>query len=303
MQPMNPPNVRWGEWLGEGWQMFAEKWQVWVVQILVVFLIFAVPAVPFYVMMMATQLAAAQSGAPPEPSPLMLPFVFLIALGAVFGGAYLWSGLYRTAFKQLRGEPISVKDLFSGGDAFLRVLGAFLAMGVLTMLGGLLCILPGLVVPGLLMFTVPLIVDRNLSVGEALSASYNATKSNWLMFALFAIVVGILASLGQLACYVGLLATYPLQFTIAAIAYRDVFGVAGARSFAQHQPPPPASSYAPSDWNTPIQMPPPPPRPQFSAPPPQPPQEPTVSICPHCGATLNRTANFCNQCGLPLRQG
>jgi len=29
------PKVRFGEWIGEGWNMFAEQWKVWVLNALV----------------------------------------------------------------------------------------------------------------------------------------------------------------------------------------------------------------------------------------------------------------------------
>ncbi len=288
MQEQAVANVRWGEWIGEGWQMFVEKWRVWVVQMLVVFVAFAIPVVPFYLVLVTSQLAAAEGGAPPEMPPLFLPLMLIIVVVSLFGGAFFWSGLYKTAFKQLRGEAVSIGDLFSGGDIFLRVLGAFFAIGILAMLGAILCIFPAFIVAGLVWFTIPLIVDRNLSIGEALTTSYEMTKGNWFMFTLFAFVVSLLAGMGQFACYVGLLVTYPLQFTITTIAYRDVFGVAGARSFASNKPEYP-TNYAPPSF--------PPPTPQF-APSPQP--EPTTSICSNCGTTIQRAARFCSKCGSPI---
>lgn len=289
MQEQMAANVRWGEWIGEGLQMFAEKWHVWVLQILVLFLAIAIPVAPFYLMIVTAQLSAAQTGTPPEMSPMLFPMAMLIAVVAVFGGAFVCSGLYKTAFKQLRGEAISVKDLFSGGDIFLRVLGAFFAIGLLAMLGAIFCIFPAYIAVGLTWFTIPLIAERNLSIGEAISASFEATKTHWFMFTLFAIVVSLLAGIGSAACYVGLLASYPLQFTITAIAYRDVFGVAGARSFSGKQPQYP-TNYAPPSFA-------PPPPPLFEQPR-QP--EATTSICPNCGTMIMRAARFCSKCGNPI---
>jgi hypothetical protein len=296
MQQEPSATVRWGEWIGEGWQMFAEKWQVWVLQMLIVFLVFAIPVVPFYLMMITMQINA-EPGAPPELPALFFPLLFVVVIVSVFAGAFFWSGLHKTAIKQLRGELISVGDLFSGGDVFLRVIGAFIAIGVLAMLGALLCILPALIVSGVLFFTMPLIVDRNLGVGEALSASYNATKGNWFMFTLFAFVVGLLASLGQFACYVGLLVSYPLYFTITAIAYRDVFGVAGARRFSANQQQYPTNYTGPS-WSSSGSVPPPPP--QYGG---SPDQQATLTICPNCGTQMSRGSRFCNKCGSPMNAG
>lgn len=286
MQEQPVANVRWGEWISEGWQMFADKWQVWVLQMLIVVGIFAIPLIPFGLMMFSMQAqAVAIPDQPPELPPLFLPMAFGIAVFSFLAGPFFLAGLHKTAFKQLRGEPISVGDVFSGGDLFPQVLGAILATAFFTMLGAMLCILPAYVVSGLLFFTVPLIVERRLGIGEALSGSFNATKGNWFMFTLFVLVVGIMASLGSIACYVGILATLPLQFTISAIAYRDVFGVAGARSFLNNQPQYP-TNYAPQAF---------PPPPSLFETPSQ--QEATASICPNCGTQIVRAARFCSKCG------
>lgn len=294
MQEQPVANVRWGEWISEGWQMFADKWQVWVMQLLIVVSVFLIPLVPFVLMVFSMQAqAVATPDQPPELPPLFLPMSFGIAVFSFLAGPFFLAGLHKTAFKQLRGEPISVGDVFSGGDIFPQALGAIIAMAFFTMLGALLCFFPAYVVSGLLFFTLPLIVERRLSIGEALSASFNATKGNWFMFTLFALVVGILAGLGGIACYIGALATLPLQFTISAIAYRDIFGVAGARSFISNQPQYP-TNYAPQAFPTP-------PTTLPSSPYDTPsPQEATTSICPNCGTQIVRAARFCSKCGNPI---
>lgn len=304
MQPETAPTVRWGEWISEGWQMFAERWQVWVPQFLILFLICAIVFAPVYAWSFSAQITAAQTGEPPQPPAILIPFL-LIAMPVLFLViAFLWSGLWNTAFKQLRGEPISVTDLFSGGGAFLQVLGAFIMLIIMGGIGALLCFFPALIVNGLFHFTIPLIIERRMGVGSALGASFEATKKHWLMFTLFTFVVGIIASLGQIACFIGLLATYPLQITIMAIAYRDVFGMPGARSFAAI-PAVTSTSYAGQSWPSPAQQP-APPQPLFAPPPVQPPPEvqpqPAQTRCPQCGATLTRVTNFCNFCGVRLQQ-
>ena len=105
------------------------------------------------------------------------------------------------------------------------------------------------------------------------------------------IVASLIAGLGQFACYVGLVVTYPLQFTIAAVAYRDVFGVPGARSFSGGNQPQYPSNYAPQSF-------PPPPPPQFNEP--VRPEEPTTLICTNCGTMITRQARFCSKCGNPI---
>ncbi|MEP7342567.1 MAG: zinc-ribbon domain-containing protein [Acidobacteriota bacterium] len=291
MEQETSVTVRWGEWIGEGWQMFADKWPVWVGQMSIVFLAFTISAMPLFLTIFAAIVHTSQTGEPFELPETFLPLGFVMMIVGTLGGSFLLSGLHRTAFKQLRGEPIRVRDLFSGGDVFLRVAGALAVVTLLTVLGFSLCILPAFVVAGMLHFTAPLIVERKLSIGEAISASYNATKSDWPMFVLFVFVLGLLAGLGGYACYIGLVASYPLYFTITAIAYRDIFGVAGARSFRKQQKA--TTSYAEAPW-PPGTVPPPP---QFVTPQET---EQTLTICANCGTAISRAARFCNKCGNPL---
>ncbi len=280
MQQAEAPTVKWGEWIGEGWQMFAEQWQQWVLLMLVFILLIAVPVAPLYVFLIAAQMTTVNDSSSAEPSPaifLLMPLIYIVILG---GSSFLMAGAYRAAFKQLRGGTIAISDLFSGGDVFLKVLGGFLLVVILSMIGAVFCILPAFVVAGLFAYTQPLIIDGRLGVIDAMKASFDRTKGSWLMFTLFVFVVSLLAQIGSVACGIGLLATFPLLFTIQTVAYRDLFGVPGARRFLD-RPVPPPSAYSAS-WSQPAATPPP-------------------GNCPRCGASIAATAKFCNVCGSSLQ--
>ncbi len=298
--------VKWGEWINEGWQLFAARWQVWVPMMLIFVVALVVPILPVYILAIGMNIAAA--GSDPEALgavPIMLPV--LGGLGGLITlclSAFMLGGIYRAAFKQMRGEAISVRDLFSAGDVFLSMLGALFLVGLSVAIGAVFCLVPGFLAAGLFFFTFPLIVEKRLGVIEAMQRSFELTRPNMWMFMCFAFVVAILGSLGQLACYVGMLVTYPLQFLIAAAAYKDCFGLAGARNVAAlqaSQPAYPPQAYNQQSWaNQPPQsygqpaapplaqprpfsppaqpMQPPPPAQPFNpaAPPPQPAQPPLV---------------------------
>ena len=231
------PKVRFGDWIGEGWNMFAEQWKVWVVNSLVLSLVTVVPVVGVYILMFVVAAASAGSGSAGLGA-FMIALIFVGVILLVLLSTYLVGGMYHTAFKQLRGEAISTRDLFSAGDRFPTLLGAAILVGILVMIGALLCIIPAFIVAGALYFTLSLVVERRLSVGEAIQTSRDATRGDLFMFVLFALVVSLIAQAGSYLCYVGMLVTWPLQFTIGAIAYRDCFGVPGARSFASKPAPP-----------------------------------------------------------------
>ena len=278
---MDAPTVKWGEWIGEGWQMFVNQWQSWVVLMLVFAILICIPVAPIYIFIIGAQIAAATNpDSPPEPPTglfLFLPFFYLVI---ILGASFLMSGAYKAAFKQLRGGQVAVSDLFSGGDVFLKSAGGLILTAILASIGALFCILPSFVVAGLLYFTTPLIVEKKLGVIDAMKTSFERTKGQWLMFTLWAIVVGLIAQVGSLACGIGLLVTFPLYFTINAVATRDVFGVSGAQSFLPQEASP--TGYA-QPWSAPAEPP------------------AAQKQCPRCGATgLAVAAKFCNTCGANL---
>ncbi len=298
--------VRFGEWISEGWKMFTTQWKGWVMLSLGMFGAVIVPMMIYFIFIWVTMIATAGSGASSDASSVGLFLIFassfLLMLVLLPLSALLTAGMHKAALKQIRGGQVEFKDLFSARDRSLHVLGAVLLQGVLVALGGVLCVIPGLLVAGLLFFTVPLIIDRKLGVIEAMKASAEMIKPNLVMFTLFALVVLLIAGVGEIACLVGVLATLPLMFTMTAVAYRDCFGVEGAALL------PPAEPWAGASYS--------PPAPRRTAPgtappgttelgttappaltPAPPTPTPAQGVCSKCGASLPPSARFCFRCG------
>lgn len=278
------PEVRFGEWISEGWKMFTEQWKGWVTISLGIFVAAVVPIGGFMIFMYISMLMSQQGprGAPPQfPMAMFLAFylgLFAIIIVLLPLTVLLIGGAYRAAFKQLRGGRVEFRDLFSARDCYWRLLGATITLSLLSVIGMMLCVIPAFILAGLLFFTLPLIVERDLGVFEAMRASRDVTQRNLLMFTLFAFVVQLIASAGSYACYIGLLVSWPLMFTITVVAYRDCYGVSGARSFSQ------TASPAQTDYGSPPTV--------NTSPPPQ------QSIeCPNCQTSFPATAKFCPQCG------
>lgn len=122
-----PGRVNFG-WIGEAFELFKANAGVWIVGALLAL----IPAI-------VAQIVQRTSGHPPtvplgpNGQPDYSNGAYWIAvfqsgepLGVYFGnqiftfvyGAFIAAGVYRTAVKQVRGEAISVGDLFSGGPFF-----------------------------------------------------------------------------------------------------------------------------------------------------------------------------------------
>ena len=152
-------------------------------------------------------------------------FLFMligIAISIVVNGI-LYAGLFGMAVKQVRGQQVAIGDLFGFTDVLGQTIIASIIVGILTAIGFVFCFFPGLVVAGLFMFTFPLIVDKKMNASDAVSASMNALKGQWLMAALFALVVAVVYAFGYLLCLVGVLATAPIAILSVAVLYRNFF--------------------------------------------------------------------------------
>ena len=136
---------------------------------------------------------------------------------------FLAGGLYRMAINQVRGQAPSLGTMFSVGDVLPALLGAALLTGIATGVGAMCCVLPGLLLAGLFMFTIPLVVDRKLGAIDAITTSLNTLKPQMWMALVFVIVMAIVACAGMLLCGVGVLITGPLAILSMAILYRDFY--------------------------------------------------------------------------------
>jgi hypothetical protein len=275
--PSTSSEVRFGEWITEGFRMFTEQWKAWVLQTFVLYaIIFALTGIGF-LGFVGIGMVATSSMEAAAPLLMMLLFAPLIVILMIASCGFV-CGMYKSAFKQLQGGRIEMADLFSGWDRFFPVLGATMCSSILVIIGLAFLIIPGIIISALLYFTVPLIVHRKIGVFEAMRTSKEVIQKNLFMFILFIFVVHFIAQAGIYLCYIGLLATLPLQFTIGVVAYRDCFGVAGARSFQ----PPPQTNLAPYGL------------PAGSAPNAVPPQ---MMTCQFCETPMPPGARFCPACG------
>ena len=75
-------------------------------------------------------------------------------------------GMYRMALKQLDGHSIDLKDLASGTDVLPSLALASLLAGLAAFAGSLFLVIPGWIISGILMFTLPLVVDARLKAGR-----------------------------------------------------------------------------------------------------------------------------------------
>ncbi len=106
-------------------------------------------------------------------------------------------GLLRAALRTSSGATPSFSDLTSGDNLGKYILVA-IVVGILTVIGLVLCILPGLLVAFFMLFAPTHALDKGVDIGDAMSWSFNAVKANvvpCLLLVLITILASIVASL------------------------------------------------------------------------------------------------------------
>ena len=198
--------------VGRAWEVLKSNLGLWVAA----FLIYLV--ITFGISMLFSMLSGNDSRSTPN-----MPIMLIGNLIQFVIGQLLMGGLYRMAINQVRGGTPEFSDLFSVTDVLPALLIAAILTSLATFAGFLFCIIPGLLIASLLMFTIPLVVDKRMDAITAMTASIDALKPQMGMALVFTLVIGILAGAGALLCGVGLLITGPLALLSIALLYRDFF--------------------------------------------------------------------------------
>ena len=148
--------------------------------------------------------------------------------GGVIVGSVLHAGLMLMFIRRIRGERVELGDLFAGFNFAVPLIIAGLLMAALTLVGFILCILPGVYLAVSYVFVLPLIIDKKLDFWPAMEVSRQVVQKHWWAMFLFALVLVLIICLGALLCGVGLIIAAPVTIAARSYVYEDLFGTAGS---------------------------------------------------------------------------
>ncbi len=155
--------------------------------------------------------------------------VFLVAI-------YMQAGLATGCLDIADGKPVSIGTFFKP-----RNLGMVLVTGlvviVLTAIGSMACVIPGLIFLFLAQFAVLAAVDRSLSPIDSIKASIATVRSELGNSALSWLVQYAAVLVGEIACFVGMVVGIPVASLIQTYTYRKL---SGGQVVELAQPMPPA---------------------------------------------------------------
>ncbi|MCX6993773.1 MAG: hypothetical protein NT011_11625 [Kiritimatiellaeota bacterium] len=195
-------DVKFGEWIQQGWELYKANIGVWIVASL-----------------LAIVISVATLG---------------ILSGPMMAGL-VWMALVLVDRKEPKPQ---MGDVFKGFDYFLQSFLFFLVWGVIMLaisvvslipcVGTLVVIVVSIVLHTALMFGLFLIVDKKMEFWPASMLSLNVVKPNFFPFLGLLVVAMLIGHVGAIACGIGVIVTMPIAVCILAVAYRNVFGVQAA---------------------------------------------------------------------------
>lgn len=158
--------------------------------------------------------------------PLIVGMLLTIILGSVSLGILMpvmIGGMFIIIRKSWNNEPTEVGDVFGGFKNFGTLFVGGLLAGIIASLGVIACGVGMFITSAMVAFVFPLIIDKDMGIGESIGASFQAFKENWLGVTVIMLLVSIVAGAGS-SVFIGSLLTAPFAMCVLYAAYKQTFG-------------------------------------------------------------------------------
>jgi hypothetical protein len=142
---------------------------------------------------------------------------------AVTVGDLFFLALITLAVRQLEGKRIKVSDAFSAGSSFWRAFLYSVIVGLISLVGFVFCVIPGLIASAVFAPGVVLVLT-GMDIGAALSASVAEMKPHVIGMVFLYLAVVLVYWAGICACLVGQFVTTPVVAITIALAARYLLG-------------------------------------------------------------------------------
>lgn len=166
---------------------------------------------------------------------IFLPAIFNIGfsedIASALSGLYnafvfppLAAGYYIMANKISKNESYAFNDFFKGLNYYVPLLLTGLVGGILTVLGFIALVIPGIYLAVAFSFAVLFVLFGGYGFWDALQASRKVVSKNFFSVFGFLIVILLINFAGLLVLCVGWLVTMPASYCMIYAAYEDIMG-------------------------------------------------------------------------------
>lgn len=148
----------------------------------------------------------------------------LYAAGSLILGGPLYLGYCGVALRAARGQSLDISQVFEGFQRFLPAFVANLIISILTCIGTLLCVIPGLFVGLIYCLTYFYMLDRKSDFWPSMESSRQTVMNALGAWIVVYLVFIALVIAGCILCGVGVIVTGPIATVMLALAYDQVSG-------------------------------------------------------------------------------
>lgn len=135
------------------------------------------------------------------------------------------AGLMLIGIRQSVGLPIDFKMAFSCFGYTLPLVIASFLVSLLSFVGFMLLVIPGIYLSIAYLLVIPLIIDKDMGPWQAMETSRKAIHQHWFkVFGLY-ILMGFILILSTIPMGLGLIWTFPMFVMVGGILYRQILGV------------------------------------------------------------------------------
>lgn len=209
-----------GQVLSEGWQRVSGlKGPFWIAAILV----FVIVLLAAIVLTGIGSLLGINETSGPGMATALVVQLAITAIIYPFMAGFVMMGVRRSV-----DLPVSYNEVFAYFAYVIPLVLAAILMSLLMMLGFILLIIPGIYLAVAYIFTLLLIVDRNMGAWEAMETSRSAVTRHWFKVFFTLVIMGLIFMVSMIPLGLGLIWTYPMMVSVMGIMYRETFGVTQA---------------------------------------------------------------------------
>lgn len=134
----------------------------------------------------------------------------------------LYSGFYLVANKLSKGEQVIYPDFFRGFGFFVPVVSIWLIGQLLTALGLIALVLPGIYLAVGYSFSVLFSIFGGFDFWQSLEESRKLITVRWWKFLVFSLILVLINILAALPYGIGLVITLPVTFYATYAAFEDI---------------------------------------------------------------------------------
>lgn len=153
----------------------------------------------------------------------IIGFIGQIIIGLVTYPIY--AGITMLAIRRSVGAPTNAFMVFDFYSKIMPIFLLYVLMMILIMVGLVLLVLPGIYLMVAYSLAIPLLVEKNMRLWDALETSRKMVSKRWFsVFGIYLVLLVIIV-ISMLPLGIGLIWAFPLALVVPGIIYRNMFGV------------------------------------------------------------------------------